>query len=55
MSDDRRKRPGGIKKINETEPGMVVHACHPSSGKKLKIGTPWSRPSWAKRETPFLK
>jgi hypothetical protein len=28
--------------------GVVVHICHPSDGKKLTIGEPWYRPSWAK-------
>jgi hypothetical protein len=31
--------------------GVLLHACHPSSLRKLKIGGSQSRSDWAKRET----
>jgi hypothetical protein len=34
---------------------MVVHTCHPSYGKKPKIGGQQSSLSWAKSETFFSK
>jgi hypothetical protein len=41
------------KKVHETPSqweslGMVVHACHPSNGKKNKMRSQ-SRPNWAKK------
>jgi hypothetical protein len=33
---------------------MVVHTCHPSNGKKHKIGQSQSRLAWAKVR-PYLK
>jgi hypothetical protein len=35
--------------------GVVAHACHPSAGRKHKIGGPWSRPVRTKSETPISK
>jgi hypothetical protein len=37
--------------LNGKKLGMVVHACHPSYGRKLKIGGSESRPAWAKSES----
>jgi hypothetical protein len=30
---------------------VVARACHPSNGRKLKIGGWWSRIAWAKIQT----
>jgi hypothetical protein len=35
----------------EKKLGMVVHTCHPSNGRKHKLGRLWSKPGWAKSET----
>jgi hypothetical protein len=35
--------------------GMMGHSCHPSYGRKLKIGEWWSRLVWAKCEIPSPK
>jgi hypothetical protein len=35
--------------------GVVVHACHFSNSRKLKIEGSLSTPAWRKRETLFLK
>jgi hypothetical protein len=34
----------------EKKLGKVTHTCHPSEGRKLKIGGSLSRLVWAKRE-----
>jgi hypothetical protein len=35
---------------------MVTHACHPSNGRKLKIGEgQWFRLAWAKKRDPTSK
>jgi hypothetical protein len=47
--------PGGKKfqrhHLHGKDLGMVVHACHPSYGRKLEIEGSWSKTAWAKSET----
>jgi hypothetical protein len=35
--------------------GVMVHACHPSNGRKLKIGGAQHRLAWAKKQDAISK
>jgi hypothetical protein len=41
--------------FNGKKLSAVVHACHPSNSKNLKIGRSWSTLVWAKEREPISK
>jgi hypothetical protein len=55
---DYISRPARAKKfvrphLNGKKLGVVVCTCHPSDGRRLKIGGSWSSLPWAKSKTLF--